>query len=334
MTKAFVFGKFLPFHRGHEQLIDFALRHCDQLTVLVCASDRETLPGPVRQGWIEHTYAAEPRVAVQLLEYRESELPNTSQTSQAVSDVWADKFRELLPDQALVVTSEPYGALVAARLGIRHLVFDEARQQVPVSASRIRANLRAHWHFLPASVRPYYCRKVVVLGAESTGKTVLAGRLAAHFRATLVAEAGRDLIADSTSFSRADLLRVAAEHARRIAQAEAGASPLLIIDTDVHVTQSYTRLFFGAELDLAPEIYARNRADLYLYLVPDVPFVQDGTRLPAEYRHRLDDSHRQTLRRHGITVVEISGSWEQRFRRAVGLVEEMLARTEAQELIP
>lgn len=43
MIKAFVFGKFLPFHQGHEHLINFALGHCDQLTVLVCASDRETL---------------------------------------------------------------------------------------------------------------------------------------------------------------------------------------------------------------------------------------------------------------------------------------------------
>ncbi|WP_262923036.1 AAA family ATPase [Hymenobacter cellulosilyticus] len=226
MIKGFVFGKFLPFHRGHEQLIHFALRHCDRLTVLVCASDLETVPGPLRQAWIQETYATEARVYVQLLEYRESELPNTSETSLPVATVWADLFQQFLPGYSVVVTSEPYGELVAARMGIRHVAFDMARQLVPVSASLIRADRQRYWSFLPVSVRPYYCRKVVVLGAESTGKTTLATQLAAHFAASLVLEAARDLIADSNHFTEEDLQLVVAEHTRRIAQAERGPAPL------------------------------------------------------------------------------------------------------------
>lgn len=325
MIKAFVFGKFLPFHHGHEQLIRFALRHCDQLTVLVCASDRETLPGPLRQQWIEETFATDARVGVQLLSYRESELPNTSETSLPVATVWADRFRQLVPGCAVVVTSEPYGELVAARMGIRHVAFDIARQLVPVSASLIRADRQQYWPFLPASVRPHYCRKVVVLGAESTGKTTLATQLAAHFRAALVLEAGRDLIANSNHFTPDDLQRVVAEHTRRIAQAERGDQALVIIDTDVHITQSYARLTWGRELAVEPAVYATHRADLYLYLAPDVPFVQDGTRLAAPAQHHLDQSHRQTLQAHKVAVEELSGSWPQRFEQAVKLVERLLA---------
>ncbi|MBC8084053.1 MAG: AAA family ATPase [Hymenobacter sp.] len=319
--RAFVFGKFMPFHEGHARLIDFARQHCRCLTVLVCASDQEALPGRVRQAWLQETYAAAAAVEIRLLEYQESELPNTSETSLAVATVWADKFRVLLPDYSLVVTSEPYGELVAARMGIRHLAFDVARGLVPVSASVIRQNPAAYWHFLPASVKPYYVRKVVVLGTESTGKTTLATQLAAHFRATLVPEAGRDLIADSTRFSLADLYAVAIEHARRIRLAQVGASPLVVIDTDIHITQSYARLMGERELVVPPDVYALNRADLYLYLSPDVPFVQDGTRLPAPDRLRLDRSHRRVLQECGIAVVEIGGSWEQRFQRAVQLLE-------------
>ncbi|UOQ55531.1 AAA family ATPase [Hymenobacter cellulosivorans] len=326
MTKAFVFGKFLPFHRGHEQLIRFALRHCDQLTVLVCASDLETVPGPLRQRWIQETLAAEPRVTVQLLEYRESELPNTSETSLPVATVWADLFRQLLPECTVVVTSEPYGELVATRMGIRHVAFDVDRQQVPISASLIRADRQQYWDFLPVSVRPYYCRKVVVLGAESTGKTTLAIQLAAHFGASLVLEAARDLIADSNYFTPDDLQQVIAEHTRRIAQAERGPNALVVIDTDVHITQSYARLSWGRELPVPPAVYATQHADLYLYLAADVPFVQDGTRLPAPAQHRLDQSHRQTLRAHQVPVWELGGSWEQRFAQAVRAVEHLLAQ--------
>ncbi|PJJ59346.1 AAA family ATPase [Hymenobacter chitinivorans] len=326
MTKAFVFGKFLPFHRGHEQLIRFALRHCDQLTVLVCASDQETVPGPLRQQWIQETFATEPRVRVQLLEYQESELPNTSETSLPVATIWADRFRQLLPNCTLVVTSEPYGELVAARMGIRHVAFDVARRQVPVSATLIRADRQRYWPFLPASVRPYYCRKVVILGAESTGKTTLATELAAHFGATLVLEAARDLIADSNHFTPDDLQQVVAEHTRRIAQAVRGGQALVIIDTDVHITQSYAHLTWGRELAVSPAVYATHRADLYLYLAADVPFVQDGTRLSATERQRLDHSHRQMLQRHNVAPEELSGSWVQRLARAVALVEQLLTQ--------
>jgi HTH-type transcriptional repressor of NAD biosynthesis genes len=53
MTKAFVFGKYLPFHKGHEAMIKFALTKCDLLTVLVCCSDKESIPDTVRNSWIK-----------------------------------------------------------------------------------------------------------------------------------------------------------------------------------------------------------------------------------------------------------------------------------------
>jgi HTH-type transcriptional repressor of NAD biosynthesis genes len=324
--KAFVFGKFMPFHKGHEQLINFARQHCDHLTVLVCASDQELLPAQVRQAWLQETYAGQENVKIRVLEYLESELPNTSETSLAVSTVWADVFRRLLPECKLVVTSEPYGELVAARMGIQYLLFDVAREAVPVSASAIRQNPAALWQFLPTSVKPYYVRKVVILGAESTGKTVLANQLAAHFHASLVAEAGRDLIASSESFSLTDLHAVAEEHARRIQQAQTGLNPLLIIDTDIHITMSYAQLVFGLELSVAPEVYALNRADLYLYLSPDVPFVQDGTRLSASDRLQLDASHRATLQRYNVPVVEISGRWAARLQQAIQQIEALMQK--------
>ena len=216
MSHALVFGKFLPFHTGHAALIDFARRNSARLTVLVCASDQETVSGKVRASWLRETYATQAEVEVRVLDYREQELANTSETSPAVAHAWADRFRELLPEATLVVTSEPYGALVAARMGIEYLDFDVFRAQVPVSGTAIRADMLAGWNRLPASVQHYYQRTVAILGTESTGKTTLAGQLARHFGAVWVPEAGRELIPDSTDFGREELLAVATEHARRI----------------------------------------------------------------------------------------------------------------------
>lgn len=320
----FIFGKFLPFHTGHQALISFALAHCQTVTVLVCASDRESLPGSLRASWIEETFAGTAGLKVQAFAYREEDLPNTSVSSREVSRAWAAAFQQLVPDAAVVVTSEPYGDFVAEFMGIVHLPFDPARARVPVRATDVRADLPAWWNFLPRPVQQSLGRRVAVLGTESTGKTTLSRRLAAYFGATLVSEAGRDLVQDSNAFSLSDLYRVAEAHAARIASAAATNPCLMALDTDVHITQSYARFVFGKPLDLPASIYALNRADVYLYLCPDVPFVQDGTRLDESDRNRLDACHRETLAEYGIHFQEIRGNWDERWVQAMAAVKALL----------
>ena len=67
MVKAFVFGKFLPFHKGHEAMINFALTRCDFLTVLVCCSDKENIPSKTRQKWIEKTFECQDKIEIKSL---------------------------------------------------------------------------------------------------------------------------------------------------------------------------------------------------------------------------------------------------------------------------
>ena len=104
MTKAFVFGKFLPFHKGHEAMINFALSKCDFLTVLVCCSNKENIPHTVRSSWIRKTFENEKRIEIRTFNYLESELPNTSETSETVSKIWAYIFKKQLPDYLLLIT--------------------------------------------------------------------------------------------------------------------------------------------------------------------------------------------------------------------------------------
>jgi HTH-type transcriptional repressor of NAD biosynthesis genes len=326
MRKGFVFGKFMPFHKGHEGMIRFALSHCDSLSVLICCSNRETLPAAVRQSWVEATFRDEPRIRVQVYQYDESALPNTSETSASVSAVWAEQFKLLLPGHTVLVTSEPYGDLVANYMGITHIPFDMEKSQYPVSATKIRANLTDTWEYLPDSVKKSLVTKVVVLGTESTGKTTLTGKLATHFNCSAVMEAGRDIVADSNDFGINDLYLIATEHAARIDKMAIGECPLLIIDTDIHITLSYGEHAFGVVLDISSAIYDSNKAELYLYLNNDAPYVQDGTRLGEEERDQLDLSHRRILEKYGIAYEEIRGNWEERFEQAVALTEQLMQR--------
>lgn len=321
MTKGFVFGKFLPFHKGHQAMIEFALEKCDLLSVLICASDKENISGDVRKKWIEETFKTGKKPEVLLFNYKEEELINSSVPSREASNAWAKEFKKVFPLHTVLVTSEVYGDYVADAMGIKHIPFDLAREIVPCSASMIRNDIQKCWNYLPASVKPYYCKKIVILGTESTGKSTLSKNLASHFNATLVAEAGRDLIEDSNEFTVDDLYKVANEHARRIEEAAKGESALIVIDTDVHITQSYARCFFKKPLVLDEWIYDSNKADLYLYLCNDVPHVQDGTRMQENERNLLDKSHRETLALYTIDFIEIKGSWENRLQNAIQCIE-------------
>jgi len=321
MVKAFVFGKFLPFHKGHEAMINFALSKCDFLTVLVCASDHETISGAVRKDWIEKTFPSEKKIEVKVLDYKEAELPNSSVSSTAISQIWATVFKKMFPDYSLLVTSEQYGFYLAEFMGIQHLPFDMSKKLVPVSATSVRNDMLATWQFLPDAVRRDLVLKVVVLGTESTGKTTLTEDLATYFNCNKVMEAGRDLIPDSNEFSIADLHLVAREHAKRINEATAGSSPLVIIDTDIHITKSYCRFSFEKDLAVSDDIYHSNKAQLYLYLNNDVDYFQDGTRLSKQERDRLDHFHRQVLQEANINVIEIKGNWKERFQQAIAQIK-------------
>lgn len=323
MVKAFLFGKFLPFHKGHEAMINFALTKCDFLTVLVCCSDKENIPGLTRQKWIEKTFVTEKNIEIKIFDYLESEFPNTSESSRNVSKIWSDKFKELFPDYDLVITSEAYGYYVASFMNIKHIAFDISKKIFPVSASAVRKDLFANWNFLPDSVKPYFVIKVIVLGTESTGKTILTERLAKHFNCSSVNETAREIIVNSNSFEFDDLHLVTIEHANRINNAIIGKSPLIIIDTDIHITKSYANFIFDKTLNVENKIYNANKADLYLYLNNNVDYVQDGTRLSEIDRNLLDISHRNILQQHNIDITEITGSWEQRFEKAVTIIKRL-----------
>ena len=326
MVKAFIFGKFLPFHKGHEAMIHFALSKCDFLTVLICCSNKETIPENIRKSWIERNFEQYKNLEIRRFNYSESELPNTSVSSQEVSKIWAKKFKMLFPDYNLVISSEKYGDYVAEFMGIKHIVFDIPRQLFPVSATAVRNDLFTNWDFLPESVKPDFAIKVVVLGTESTGKTTLTEKLAEHYKCTSVREAGRDIVANSNSFSFDDLILISSEHAKRIDEATTGKSPLVIIDTDIHITKSYSNFAFNRELEIDDNIYNSNKADLYLYLNNDVEYVQDGTRLSETDRNLLDLSHREILKQHNIDFVEIIGNWDERFEKAVEQIDKITGK--------
>lgn len=325
MTTGFTFGKYLPFHNGHRDLIDFGLSQCDQFFVIVCASQSEEIPIDTRASWIEQTYNDQdkkPRIV--RFEYNEDELPNTSVSSKSVSKVWSEMFLRLLPKVDCLITSEPYGDFVAEFMGIRHKSFDLDRVRNKVSSTNIRKSPYQNWSFVPDAVKPFYQKKIVFSGTESTGKSSISKALTHHFIATLVEEAGREIIQNSNYISKAHLQKIALSHSNNIIEAQKKLAPLVFIDTDIHITQSYTMFEFGEYMEVSDEIYQVNQAHLHIYLTNDILYEQDGTRLSEADRNRLDKCHRTTLSAFHIDFIEVSGSWEERLKTCSELIARLI----------
>ncbi len=66
-------------------------------------------------------------------------------------------------------------------------------QRDEISSAEIRADVMAHWEWLPDIVKPHYVKKVLLAGGESTGKSTLTINLANYYNTNYLEEIGRNL---------------------------------------------------------------------------------------------------------------------------------------------
>ena len=211
--------------------------------------------------------------------------------------------------------------------GAERVLVEPDRRLHPVSSARIRAEgaLR-HWEMMPTVVRAFMVKKVVLMGPESTGKTVLARNLAMYYNTEYVSEYKRSLldqVGDNDTLLE-DYPRIAMSQYLAVYEARTRARKVLFVDTEALVAQNYSGLYEGFHQRIIDEIARLQDYDLVLYLSPDVPWVDDGTRVFGEEREEADAGLRALLAKHGVEVVEVNGSFARRLDIAVNAVDRLL----------
>lgn len=316
MTLGFVVGKFYPPHRGHKHLIDTARRQCDRLIVLLPHHPSQTIPGELRKSWLEEIH---PDCEIHLVP---DELDNDSEQWAK----WTLNYLGRAPD--VVFTSEDYGQRFAELMGARHVMVDRARKIVPISGSRIREAPLDHLDFLEPCVRAYYVKRVVVIGAESCGKTTLAQHLANMFKTNWVPEYGREhwekkvaglkMTDPLPGWTPEEFVHIATEQQRRENIGARSANKVLVCDTNATATGTWYERYYGSRSAEVDAVGAKDRVDLYLLCAPDVPFVQDGFRDGEKIRQWMHGRFGEELAKTGVPTVLIDGhSWDARNEAAV-----------------
>lgn len=318
-----ILGKFMPVHRGHQHLIDFARERVEQLTVIVGSLVSEPIPGHLRYEWVKELY---PDVNVF---HCTDENPQYPHEHADFWNIWVASIRKFIPEGPdAVFTSEEYGDELARRLGSEHVLYDLSRSVVPVSATQIRENPCENWQFLPAPVRAYYARRVVIYGPESTGKTTLAALLAEHYKTVWVPEFARGYLdAKGAWVELSDIPLIAKGQIASEDRLARQANCLLICDTDLITTSIYSRHYFGSCPDEVMQKAAEREYALYLLLEVDVPWVEDWQRPDPENREFFYDWFKRELEARKRRYVVIAGSYEDRFEKAVRAIDELFQRT-------
>ncbi|MFF3674298.1 AAA family ATPase [Streptomyces sp. NPDC002120] len=338
-----VLGKFYPPHAGHHHLVRTAQDQCERLTVLVCAASVESVPLADRVAWMREAHPGAQVVGAV------DDIP-VDLHDPAIWEAHMAVFRSAVPGRVdAVFTSEEYGGELARRFGAEEVLVDRERTLFPVSGTAVRRDPVGSWEFLGPAVRAALTRRVVVLGAESTGTTTLSRALADHYRRRggvwaktgWVAEYGRRYSEEKLAAARAadpaaswaDVSFASEEFPviarRQDADEERAArlgSPVLFCDTDSFATGIWHERYAGGRNPEVERIAARNRRDLYLLTDhADVPFEDDGLRDGPQLRPWMTERFRAELERTGRRFLVVRGDRAARLETAVRAVDELLA---------
>ena len=317
-SKGFILGKFMPPHLGHKYLIDFGSSYCDELTVLVCSLDREPIPGHLRFQWVKDSFPG-----ARVLHYSK-DIPQEPSEHPEFWRIWREMISEFAGSNwDYVFASEDYGWRLSSELKATYIPVNHARSLVPISATEIRKEPCKYWEYIIPAARPYFLKKIAIVGPESAGKSTLARQLANHFQTVYVEEYARGLLDfNNGQCEKHHIPLIAKGHLSSEKALSLQANRLLFSDTDVMTTMIWSDVLFGDCPDWIRIAAKEQKIDFHLLLDCDLPWENDGQRYMPELKPRQEFFQRVKgeLDRLNRPYELIQGFGEERLARSIQAV--------------
>lgn len=131
----FTIGKFAPLHKGHQFLIETALKEMDEFYVVIYDTNVINIDVKKRAGWIKKLY---PKVKI-IYAYNSPKKYGLDKESVEIQMSYLSNLIKDIPVTHFY-SSELYGEKVAEYLHIENRLVDFNRTQYPINATKIREN--------------------------------------------------------------------------------------------------------------------------------------------------------------------------------------------------
>jgi len=180
-------------------------------------------------------------------------------------------------------------------------------------------------------------KKIVVIGPESTGKSTLCEKLAAHYQTAWVEEYAREyLLKNGTEYSFENLLDVAkgqianeervADSLKAANKSETGnLKPAIFVDTDMYVMKVWCEFVFEKCHHWILNRIVERKYDLYLLCNIDIPWIKDELREYPDLvtREKLYHHYKDIMVNQNVPWVDISGNYEERLQKAIQSIDKL-----------
>ena len=286
--------KGMPLHKGHELMIEFGIAMCNQFDIFVSGRENDEIPLSVRWKWVNEKYGHLPNVYVHEHIDRSPTPINIDENGTVLDKdfqfYWANEFQKLAPDSTHFVSSDMYGKTMAELLGIKWLPVDPNREMMNISGTQIRNDPITFFNYISDVAKPYFVKKIAIVGPESSGKSIMIGELANHFCSLIVNEYGRTLSEvkgnDMTMEDFLDIMN--GQQALIDIVSNKAMSPFVFIDTEAYTTYLFSKIYLNEYMDEILEFGHEQNIDHYIVLSPDVEWVDDGTRVLGDQDKRQE----------------------------------------------
>jgi NadR type nicotinamide-nucleotide adenylyltransferase len=284
---------------GHKYLIDFASKLVDGKVVVILSSlNDEPINGSKRVEALYDTYApnksGDDRFV--FIHHRGDRVPQQPSEHPDFWNIWADVVRGYTPyidrDEMILVASEKYGAPLAIALGCEFVPCDIARQIYPVKSTNVRSSIIENWNDVLPAFKHNLAKRITLFGPESTGKTTMAKKLAAHYNGQFLPEWAREYLELKTPEATDYKMEVISKAQYASQQAVYYGNlkhPFIFQDTDLLTTLGYYDLWYTTcrinhkTNDIVQNV-ANCKSELYIVMNDGIPFEPDVIRYGGDHR--------------------------------------------------